>query len=89
MEVPLYGKINFSNIDVKGGWERTLHELFFPELSAAPHLLSTAQHLLSAALHLLSAVPHLLSAAPHLFSAAPHFRNRGYQSRWMTGVAGD
>jgi hypothetical protein len=26
--------------------------------------------------------PHL-----HVFSAAPHFRNRGYQSRWTTGVA--
>jgi hypothetical protein len=79
-----------------GGWERTLQKLFFPEsslasyfLSPALYLLSLAPYLLSLAPYLLSLAPYLLSLAPYFLSTAPHFRNRGYQSRWTTGVAGD
>jgi hypothetical protein len=71
-----------------GGWERTLHKLFFPELSAAPHfsmsgpvliksgpvlILSLAPYLLSLAPYLLSLAPYLLSLAPYLLSLAPYF----------------
>jgi hypothetical protein len=58
-------------------------------LSLAPYLLSLAPYLLSLAPYLLSLAPYLLSLAPCLLSLAPYFRNRGYQSRWTTGVAGD